>query len=82
MNVYQGIVDIDVGELTAAVTRLEGAMQSSKQISALIGLTMNQINTLMKDVADEYKTLESSLKNIGMYDSAEVNALLQGNQQA
>jgi hypothetical protein len=82
MNGYQGIVDINVGELNAAVTRIEGAMQGSKQITALIGLTMNQINTLMKDIADEYKILESSLKNIGMYDSAEVNALLKGNQQS
>ncbi len=82
MNVYQGIVDIDVGELNAAVTRIEGAMQSSKQLSAQIDLTMNQINTAMKDFTDEYKALESNLRNIGMYDSAEVNALLKGNQQA
>jgi hypothetical protein len=82
MNAYQGIVDINVGELNAAVTRIEGAMQSSKQLSAQIDLTMNQINTAMRDFADEYKALESNLRNIGMYDSSEVNALLKGNQQA
>jgi hypothetical protein len=82
MSVYQGVVDIDISELYAAVTRLQGGMESSKELSALIGLTMNQINTLMKGFADEYKSLESNLRSIGLYDSSEVNALLKANQQS
>lgn len=82
INISEGAITIEVAQLNAAVTRLTGGLKSSEEVGRLISLTMNQINTLMKDFADEYKALESNLRNIGMYDSAEVNALLKGNQQA
>jgi uncharacterized protein HemX len=82
LSFYQGFVDIEIAQLNAAATKLLGDLKGSEEIGRLISQTMNQINEQMKEFADEYKTLESSLKNIGLYDRAEVNALLKGNQQA
>ncbi|HEY5235229.1 MAG TPA: hypothetical protein VIJ14_03530, partial [Rhabdochlamydiaceae bacterium] len=82
VNVYQGAVDIEIGELNASVTRLLGGLESSKEISALISQTMTQINTMLKTYTDEYSALEGNLKNIGTYDRSEVDALLKANQSA
>ncbi len=80
MSGYQGTIDIEMAQLNATVTRLLGGMEGSKEISALINQTMNQINAMLKAYTDQFGALENNLKNIGQYNYAEFKAMIQANQ--
>jgi hypothetical protein len=82
LTAYQGSCDIYAAVLQSEVTRLLGQEKVSQETSEMISQTMNQINTMLKTISDEFNQLLGNIKSIGRFGASEAAAMMKASQSA